>query len=90
MAMQRASMFIAFRDYVDGCKPSPGKLLPAHQVVISDWESRDFGGNVFLAPEEDSIKSRCTSSDVCHEETHLYCRNVPQNGFSISQDLRAV
>ena len=57
--MQRASMFLAFRQCVDGSKLLPSELLPAHQVVIGDWESRDFGGDVFLAPKDDIIQSRC-------------------------------
>jgi len=56
-AMQGAPMFLAFRRRVDGCE-----LLPAHQVVIGDWESRDFGSNVFLAPKDNMIESRCVSS----------------------------
>jgi len=44
-------MFLAFRRRVDG-----SALLPAHQVVIGDWESRHFGDSVFLAPKDDIIQ----------------------------------
>ena len=77
-------MFLAFRQGVVS-----NELLPAHQVVIGDWESRDFGGDVFLAPKDDIIESRCASSGVRHQLTHLCRRNVPQNGFGISRDVRA-
>ncbi|KAI9567656.1 hypothetical protein HD554DRAFT_2192361 [Boletus coccyginus] len=50
-AMQEAPMFLAFRQRGNG-----GKLLSAHQVVIGDWESRDFGGNVYLAPKDSTIE----------------------------------
>jgi len=59
-------MFLAFRQHRDG-----GELLLAHQVVIGDWESRDFGGNVFLAPKDSMIESRCASPDVRYSLTHL-------------------
>ncbi|KAF8123691.1 hypothetical protein EV363DRAFT_1455306 [Boletus edulis] len=50
-AMQGAPMFLAFRQCMDG-----SELLPAYKVVISDWESRDFGDTVFLAPKDDAIE----------------------------------
>ena len=71
-AMQAASMFLASRQRVDG-----SKLLPAHKVVIDDWESRHFGGSVFMAPKDDIIQSRCASSGVRYQLTHLCHRNVP-------------
>ncbi|KAH0831139.1 hypothetical protein J3R83DRAFT_13709 [Lanmaoa asiatica] len=49
--MKNAAMFPAFRNGVVG-----EKLLTAEQVLISDWESRDFGGNVFVAPENDILQ----------------------------------
>ncbi|KAH0831350.1 hypothetical protein J3R83DRAFT_14012 [Lanmaoa asiatica] len=50
-AMQRAAMFPAFRNDV-----ASEKLLTAKQVLINDWESRDFGGSVFVAPENDTLE----------------------------------
>ncbi|KAF8558574.1 hypothetical protein OG21DRAFT_1075395 [Imleria badia] len=47
-AMQEARMFLAWRER-DGHE----ELLPAHQVIIRDWENHDFGRNVFLAPKDD-------------------------------------
>ena len=71
-AMQEASMFLACRQRVVS-----SELLPAHQVIIGDWESRDFGGDVLLAPKDDIIESGCASSGVRHQLTHLCHRNVP-------------
>ena len=65
-------MFLAFRRRVGG-----SKLLPAPQVVIGDWESRHFGGSVFLAPKGELIESRCASSVVGYQLTHRCHRNVP-------------
>lgn len=45
--MKKAPMFLGFWKHV-GDK----KLLLADQVVIGDWESRDFGGNVYVAPND--------------------------------------
>jgi hypothetical protein len=70
--MQGAPMFLAFRQRVDD-----SALLSAHQVVIGDWESRDFGDDVFLAPKDDLIESRCASSGVRYQLIHLCHRNVP-------------
>ena len=78
-------MFLAFREHVGG-----GKLLPVLRVVISDWESRDFGGDVFSAPKENVIESRCASSVVRCQLIYLCHRNVPQDGLSISQHICAV
>ncbi|KAH0831364.1 hypothetical protein J3R83DRAFT_14027 [Lanmaoa asiatica] len=50
-AMQKTAMFLAFRNGV-----ASDKLLTAEQVLISDWESRDFDGNVFVAPENDTLQ----------------------------------
>ena len=81
--MQEASMFLAFRQGVVS-----NELLPAHQVVIGDWESHDFGGGVFLAPKGDIVESRRANYSVRHQLIRLCHRNVPQNGFKISRDVR--
>ena len=65
-------MFLAFRQHGGG-----DELLPAQQVLIGDWESRDFGGNVFLAPDDNIIESKCVSSDARYRFIHLCHRNVP-------------
>lgn len=66
--MQEARMFLATRE-----RDGDEKLLPAHQVVIRDWENHDFGRNVFLAPRDDkdsTLESGCTSSGARYHSTH--------------------
>ena len=83
--MKKAPMFLAFRYGM-----ATPELLPAEQVPIGDWAGRDFVGNVFVAPKDDILlKSTCASSGARYQITHIYHRNVPRDGFSISGDIRA-
>ncbi|KAG9310182.1 hypothetical protein JVU11DRAFT_9807 [Chiua virens] len=50
-AMKKAPMFLA-------CRNDEKMLLRADQVIISDWDSRDFGGDLFIVPR-DSLESQC-------------------------------
>ncbi|KAG9310196.1 hypothetical protein JVU11DRAFT_9834 [Chiua virens] len=49
--MKKAPMFLA-------CRNDKKRLLRADQVIISDWDGRAFGGDVFIVPK-DSLKSQC-------------------------------
>lgn len=82
--MMGAPMFLALRE-----RAGDEKLLLANQVVISDWESRDFGDNVFVAPNDNILKSRRASPGVRDHFTQLCRRNVPRDGFNISRDVHA-
>lgn len=55
--MKKAPMFPAERN-----GEAAEELLSAEQVLISDWESRDFGGDVSVAPKDDILESMCVSS----------------------------
>ncbi|KAG9310203.1 hypothetical protein JVU11DRAFT_9845 [Chiua virens] len=44
-AMKKAPMFLAYRN---GDK----RLLRADQVIISDWDGRHFGGDIFIVPKD--------------------------------------
>ena len=82
--MKKAPMFLAFWK-----RAGDRKLLLADQVVISDWESRDFGGNVYVAPNDSVLESRCAHLGAGYQFTHLHHRNVQRDGFRISRDVCA-
>lgn len=54
--MKKTPMFFGFRK-----RTGDEKLLLADQVVISDWECRDFGSDVFVAPNDGILESRCAN-----------------------------
>lgn len=64
-AMKNSPMFPAFRDDV-----AADTLLRAEQVLISDWPGRDFAGNVYIAPTDNTLESKCPSSGVHYQITY--------------------
>ena len=54
--MKKTPMFLGFWK-----RTGDEKLLLADQVVISDWECRDFGSDVFVAPNDGILESGCAN-----------------------------